>query len=426
MRKSALHPFYFVGVGLIILLVVGGLVGSTYLSLVDEKAAITQERDALSKRVQISMANLSQVTSSYSALLSDDQYVRNNKLQDQMKAIHDRYVAAITSYESLLSLRDQSPKTYPMLEGEFAEVLSDLADQKYDAAGTALEKLNANIKKTKDDLAAEAAAAAAKAAAELAAKAAADAAKAAAQAKAQQASIPQSNTAPESGYVRQTVNADGQNYVVDIVAGNLNSTKVIVDTASTGDCGDNCPVLSLADYVNRNSAYAGINGGYFCPASYPSCAGKTNSFDTLLMNKNKTYFNSANNVYSVVPAIIFQGGSIKVVERSLEWGRDTGIDSMIANQGLLLMNGNIKFTGDGDPKKEAKGIRGFVGNKGNIAYIGMVQNATVAESAKVMKAMGLDNALNLDSGGSSALWVNGLYRFGPGRNIPNAILFLHK
>lgn len=65
----------------------------------------------------------------------------------------------------------------------------------------------------------------------------------------------------------------------------LNSTKVIVDTASESDCSNDCPFLSLADYVARNGAYGGINGSYFCPAAYPSCAGKTNSFDTLMFTQ---------------------------------------------------------------------------------------------------------------------------------------------
>ena len=66
-----------------------------------------------------------------------------------------------------------------------------------------------------------------------------------------------------------------------------------------------------------------------------------------------------------------------------------------------------------------------MGNKGSTAYIGVVHNATVAEVANVLKTMGLENALNLDSGGSTALWSGG-YKVGPGRNIPNAILFVRK
>jgi exopolysaccharide biosynthesis protein len=205
----------------------------------------------------------------------------------------------------------------------------------------------------------------------------------------------------------------------------MGSTRVIVDTATDGDCRDNCSVLSLGDYVSRNGAFAGINGSYFCPADYPSCSGKSNTFDTLAMNKNKKYINADNNVYSTVPAVIFQSGSMRFVGQSLEWGRDTGVDGVLANQPLLLSGGNVVFTGGSDPKQGSKGSRSFVGNKGSTAYIGVVRNVTVAEMAHVLKTLGLENALNLDSGGSTALWSGG-YKAGPGRNIPNAVLFIRK
>lgn len=213
---------------------------------------------------------------------------------------------------------------------------------------------------------------------------------------------------------------------MSIVAADLNSTKVIVDTASDSDCRDSCPVLSLAEYASRNGAYAGINGSYFCPAAYPSCAGKTNSFDTLLMNKNKRYFNSDNNVYSTVPAAIFSPGSVRFVGQSLQWGRDTSPDSVIANYPLLVAGGNINFTeAPNEPKFGGKASRTFIAAKGNMVYIGIVHGASMGESAKVLKALGMDNALNLDQGGSTALWHGG-YKAGPGRNIPNAVLFVNR
>lgn len=64
-------------------------------------------------------------------------------------------------------------------------------------------------------------------------------------------------------------------------------------------------------------------------------------------------------------------------------------------------------------------------NKGNTVYIGFVYNATMGESARTLKALGMENAMNLDEGGSTALWYGG-YKLGPGRNIPNAILFVRK
>lgn len=144
------------------------------------------------------------------------------------------------------------------------------------------------------------------------------------------------------------------------------------------------------------------------------------------MNKGKTYFNSENNVYSTVPAVIFSGNSARFVGASQEWGRDTGVDAVIASQPLLLMNGQIRFGGDGDPKKGSRGSRSFIGAKGSTVYIGVVRGATVAEVAHVLKAMGLDHALNLDSGGSTALMNGGRYLAGPGRNTPFGIVLVRK
>lgn len=233
-------------------------------------------------------------------------------------------------------------------------------------------------------------------------------------------------TPPGSGYSYQTVQVEGVNFPVSIVAADLNTTKVIVDTASDSDCSNECPVLPLADYVSRSGAYAGINGSFFCPGEYPSCSGKTGSFDTLIMNKNKHYFNSDNNVYSNIPAAIFSPGWARFVGRSLEWGRDTGVDAVIANYPLLVAGGNINFTENpGEPKFGTRGPRTFVGTKENMVYIGIVNNATMGESAKVLKALGMQEALNLDEGGSTALWFGG-YKAGPGRNVPNALLFVQR
>ncbi len=116
---------------------------------------------------------------------------------------------------------------------------------------------------------------------------------------------------------------------------------------------------------------------------------------------------------------------MRFIGQASGWGRDTGVDSVLSNYPLMVSGGNVVFGGDGDPKKGSKGPRGFVASKGSTAYIGVVSNATVAEAAYALKALGIENALNLDSGGSTALWFGG-YKAGPGRNIPNAILFVRK
>lgn len=328
---------------------------------------------------------------------SEDQFVRNDTLQEEITNIQKTYGQAVVSYEQLVKLREQTRDTRA-LDLLFVDALVDLSRRNWTTASATLVSLNKGITDSLAKIAASVVI---------------------------PANVPENNAPPGSGYSRQSVNAGIGTYLVDIIAADMGSTRIIVDTASDATCTNDCPVMSLGEYAARSGAYAGINGSYFCPADYPSCADKKNSFDTLLMNKNKVYFNSDNNVYSTVPAVIFLSGSMRFVGQSLQWGRDTSPDGVIANQPLLLSGGNITFGGDDDPKKGSRGNRSFVGNKGTTAYIGVVHGATVAEVAHVLKTLGLENALNLDNGGSTALWSGG-YKVGPGRNLPNVILFVRK
>lgn len=342
-------------------------------------------------------ARLASVSAQLESLQHDDRLIDKKNLDAELQNIRDTYRQTVTVYEDLLKVKEMTDKTQA-LDQAFAASLTMLSDRNYASAGANLSRLSNDIGKLRSAILA---------------------------ATVIPTTVPVNNSPPAGGYAYQTVQSDIGRYAVSIVSADLSSTRVIVDSASDSDCKNDCPVLPLSDYVSRNGGYAGINGSYFCPSTYPSCQDKKNSFDTLLMNKNKHYLNSDNNVYSVVPAVIFLGSSVRFVAKSLEWGRDTGNDGVLANQPLLLMGGNIQFAGDDDPKKGSKGPRAFVGNKGNTVYIGIVQNATVAEAAHVLKTLGLENALNLDSGGSTALWYNG-YKAGPGRNIPNAIVFVRR
>jgi hypothetical protein len=333
-------------------------------------------------------------------LQNQDQYKINQSLKKNIDNIQTSYKSSLTLYQRILDLKAQKQDTGD-LDKEFAGSLNYLSQLNYASGSASLALLTINIKKKEDALVVS----------QIPAPAVQN--------------VSQSNTPPGSGFSVQSVTTDVGNFTVYIIAADLNSTKVIIDTASGSDCGNNCPTLALSDYVSRSNAFAGINGSFFCPADYPSCAGKTGSFDLLVMNKDKTYFNSANNVYSTNPAVIFTGNTARFVSQALEWGRDTGIDAVLSNYPLLVSGGQVVYGGGGDPKFEPKGARGFVANKGSTVYIGDILNATMQDSAKVLKALGMDNAMNLDEGGSTALWSGG-YKLGPGRNIPNALLFVHK
>ena len=340
---------------------------------------------------------LNSISKELIGLKNQDQYKINKDLESKIKSIETTYSKAVAAYEKLLDLKVITKKT-EKFDSAYADILTLLSKRNYSSAEADLITFEREITAEKQKILASFQI---------------------------PANVPENNTPPGAGYSSQVVKSDVGDFLVGIVAADLNSTRVIVDTASDEACKNDCPVLSLGDYVSRSGAFAGINGSYFCPADYPSCSDKKNSYDTLAMNKNKKYFNSDNNVYSTVPAVIFTGNSALFVAQSLEWGRDTSVDAVLAMQPLLVSGGNIVFNGDGEPKRGSKGNRSFVGASGSTAYIGVVFNATVAEAAHVIKTMGIQNALNLDNGGSTALWSGG-YKAGPGRALPNALLFVGK
>lgn len=333
---------------------------------------------------------------------NQDQLKINEQLKIDIKKTHDAYNQIVKPYEKMQDLRVQKQDTKD-LEKTYAQIVKYLADLNYSSGSALLTQLNGEIDKKYATIVA---------------------ANQSASSQSQPQSVA-SNVPPSNGYSFQAVKTDSGIFNLAIIAADLNSTRVIVDTASDSDCGNNCPVMSLGNYVARSGAYAGINGPFFCPAEYPTCAGKTNSFDTLLMNKNKHYFNSDNNKYSTVPLVYFTGNTMGVRGQTLEWGRDTGVDSVVANFPLYIQGNNNVFGGSGDAKLTNKGTRTFVANKGNFAYIGIIYNASSDDAAKVLKALGFENALGLDQGGSTALWFSG-YKAGPGRNLPSALLFVRK
>jgi len=355
-------------------------------------------RDASTKNADLEK-KIKNLSSELTKLKNEDQYKVNEQLKKNIKNIEITYKESLGIYNRITDLRAQSVKTAE-LDKQFAKVLDSLSDLNYGSASSDLKTLTASIEKEEESLKAVAG-------------------PVGQQTTEQIANVPVNNSPPAGGYSQQKVSTEKGEFLVSVVAADLNSTRVLVDTASDGDCRDNCPVLPLATYVGRNGAFAGINGSYFCPSDYPSCAGKVNSFDTLLMNKNKVYVNSDNNVYSSVPLVYFSGSSMGVRGRSSDWGRDTGVDSVIAMQTLLVSGGNPTGAIGG------KSAKTFIGTKGSTVYIGVVYNATFNEAGIVLKTMGIDNALNLDQGGSTALWHGG-YKAGPGRNLPNAVVFVRK
>lgn len=225
---------------------------------------------------------------------------------------------------------------------------------------------------------------------------------------------------PDSGYARMSIPTERGTFTADVVV--VNCGTMVTDTANDSNCSDSCPTKSLGDFVSSNGGFAGINGSYFCPAEYPDCAGKTNSFDfpvynsrlSKWINEDKLFWNSRSVVYQ-------DGGGIHMLANANSF--NGSLNAGVVNYPGLVENGNIIAQNFGfSEKQSAKGTKGGIGFSGNKKFLVIAHSVDMMDFAYLFKALGATHALNLDGGGSSALWYGG-YKFGPGRNLPNAIIF---
>lgn len=232
---------------------------------------------------------------------------------------------------------------------------------------------------------------------------------------------------PGIGSGRITVQTARGNFLIDLLKLDLNGTRVITDSASDHDCSDNCPTKPLAQYVSENGGFAGINGTYFCPADYASCAGKLNSFDFGFYNTRQGHWLNATTLFWNSRAMLaFDGSANPYFFREANTFGVSDLKAAIVNYPALVENGS-NVLGDGgslgDYLKVSKSTRSGIGIKGKIVYLVVARGASVPDLAEIFISLGVDQAMNLDGGGSSALYYNGRYLAGPGRSLPNAVIF---
>lgn len=247
-----------------------------------------------------------------------------------------------------------------------------------------------------------------------------------------------SNFATTNGvtYMKKTVKTSRGDFAIDLLIADLSNPKVkiLTDTAENYDCKDNCKTKPLKDYVIANQAIAGMNGTYFCPKDYPHCAGEDGSYFWMLYNsRTKNLINLYKNQFNSGPLIVFNNENNWVFYRHtkdftgvapFEFQYDTKIQAAISS-GPLLVYKSEKVLDEAtlDTKQRTvKSFRGGIGLKGTKVYMVLARGATVGDLAVIMKAMNMEYAINSDGGGSSAMYYNGQYKIGPGRNIPNAIV----
>lgn len=236
---------------------------------------------------------------------------------------------------------------------------------------------------------------------------------------------PTSQAGSAYGYSFQTVTNSRGTFGVYFIKMSLNEVTVKTVSANENDCLNNCPVKPLAQYISDLGGYAGINGTYFCPPDYSSCAGKTNSYDFPVYNSDLSrWLNQGALSWTSIGLATFSGKTPRFYRYNNLYDKSS-VTASISNFPLLLQNGAvIDSESEQTSNQKIKGTRGSIGSDGVYIYLALVVSSSVTDSAYVLQQLGVKDALNLDGGGSSALYVSGSYKVGPGRQLPNAVVLI--
>ena len=241
---------------------------------------------------------------------------------------------------------------------------------------------------------------------------------------------------------KHSIKYNNQDYFLDIIEIDLNNPnlKIITDTANSQNCAGRCQAKELIDYVVDNNAFAAINGSYF-----DTSAEKLNYYFFPFYNTRlKVFINDDQLKYPTTGPIMafdennkfyyFKDSRDFASVANFENTYGVKLQAAIGNKPRLIEDGkNLLIDWEVDSRqRDIKAIRNAIAykkdeisGKGKI-YLIIARSATVVDLAEILKIMGMDYAINLDGGYSAALFYHDEYMIGPGRNIPNAILFAEK
>lgn len=229
-------------------------------------------------------------------------------------------------------------------------------------------------------------------------------------------------------------NARGS-FPVHVLTLDRHDYEMVTDTAEQNDCDHDCDAFSLQTFVERNNGIAGINGSYFCPPDYPACDGKENTFlppvfntslDRMINEDQLVFFNRPMITHGSDGVYLYFHRAPQFGDSVLEFETRTRsqLTSGIGNWPSLVENGRSVVADEpSEPAFLVRSTRGGIGWNDSIVYLVIASGATMEDFASIFQSIGAMFAMNLDGGGSSALFVDGHYVVGPGRNLPNAIIF---
>lgn len=229
------------------------------------------------------------------------------------------------------------------------------------------------------------------------------------------------------GYQRLAVLTDRGTFTASVIKEPLAEVSVRTMTANATDCRTDCPAKPLADYVAQAGGFAGMNGTYLCPPDYVACAGKVNSYDYAVFSSDLGRWINAPALIGQNGLATFANGRASFLRRSYVFDARTPIEAGITMFPLLLQGGVVVDSeAEQTPQQKVRGTKGSIGSDGTHVYLVLVSSATITESAHVLQALGIRDALNLDGGGTAAMYADGTYTVGPGRLLPNAVVLVRR
>jgi exopolysaccharide biosynthesis protein len=246
-----------------------------------------------------------------------------------------------------------------------------------------------------------------------------------------------------SSYEYTKVKTDRGSFTVDIIKIDLSdpNLKIITDTAQDFNCKSNCSAKPLYSYISAasSSVFAAINGTYFCSSKGCGAANYYffpvyNSAKQILINEDQLKywttgpliaFDTDNKFYYFKDSREFKS----VADFESKYG--VKLQAAMGNKPRLVEDGKnalIEWEVDAG-QRNGKYWRNAIGYQDNgtggrgIVYLVVARSATLDDLAVIMKQLKMDYALNLDGGSSAALFYNDEYMLGPGRDIPNVLMF---
>jgi hypothetical protein len=234
-----------------------------------------------------------------------------------------------------------------------------------------------------------------------------------------------------------TVATTGGSFAVEVIKLQKSRFRMVTEAAETADCANGCATKPLLTYAQEAGASIGIHGTYFCPPDYGDCATKTNTFLWPFFDTTNRVMRNASSlaVHEGPMLATTTDGAYRFFHRTKDFGSSvaafesaqaTTLDAAVSNYPSLVEGGALVVESESrldDGMRTVKGTRGGIGYDGRFVHLVIAKSATVVDLARIMKALGATDALNLDGGGSSAIVFDGKYVVGPGRTLPNAILF---